>query len=284
MLQVSDPKTLRLECDRQRNHGKGISFVPTMGYLHEGHLELVRRARELGDYVVVSIFVNPTQFGPGEDLEQYPHDLQGDLDKCQDEGVSCVFTPERDDIYPEDYQTYVTVEQVSQGLCGQSRPGHFRGVCTVVTKLCNMVGPCIAIFGEKDYQQLQVIRRMAHDLNMPVEVVSCPIVREADGLAMSSRNAYLTPSQRRSATCLYRSLKAVAKKEISLAPPASLSTVEAVETMRKIIEAAPETSIEYVEVCDAVTLEPLEHVVRGRTLMALAVHVGETRLIDNMVL
>jgi pantoate--beta-alanine ligase len=281
MLQIADPRQLSTECERQRREGRRIGFVPTMGYLHEGHLSLVRRARELSDFVVVSIFVNPAQFGPSEDLERYPADLPGDLEKCRAEGVDCVFAPRGDQIYPEGFSTYVVVEGLTEGMCGASRPIHFRGVCTVVTKLFNLVGPCVAVFGEKDYQQLQVLRRMARDLNQPVEVMGSPIVREPDGLAMSSRNAYLSRSQRESAPCLYRALKTIQERLIS---GERITAAQAVAIARRIIEAEPETRVDYIEVRHAERLETLEDVRRGETVVALAVFVGETRLIDNIVL
>jgi len=277
MIELDDPKKLHETCEAERRTGRRVGLVPTMGFLHEGHLSLVEKARALSDFVVLTIFVNPTQFGPGEDLERYPRDPEGDLDKCLRAGVACVFAPPREAIYPPGYQTYVEVEGLSRGLCGDRRPGHFRGVATVVAKLFNMVGPCVAVFGEKDYQQLQVIRQMAADLNLPVEVVGSPIVREPDGLAMSSRNAYLSPAQRAQALCLSRALAAIR----SHAPE---KADEAVRIARDVIEAEPEARIDYVEVRHARTLEPLGRLVPGETLVALAVFVGKTRLIDNAVL
>jgi pantoate--beta-alanine ligase len=281
VLHLESPSEVREECDRQRLQGRRIGLVPTMGYLHQGHLALVRRARQLADFVVVSIFVNPAQFGPTEDLDRYPRDMPADLAQCRAEGADLVFTPGRDQVYPPGYQTYVEVEQVSQGLCGARRPGHFRGVATVVAKLFNMVGPCVAVFGEKDYQQLQVIRCMARDLNQPVEVVGHPIVREPDGLAMSSRNVFLAPAERQAATCLYRALQAVTEAAHARG---HLSHEEAVRLARSVIEVEPETAIDYVEVRDAATLEPAAEVGQGRAVLALAVFVGRTRLIDNLVM
>jgi pantoate--beta-alanine ligase len=281
MKLVADPSVVRAECDRQRAAGRRVGLVPTMGFLHEGHLSLMRRARELAGYVVVSIFVNPTQFGPHEDLARYPRDMDGDLAKCRDVGVDLVFAPEAAQIYPAGYQTFVEVEHLSQGLCGARRPGHFRGVATVVTKLFNIVGPCVAVFGEKDFQQLQVIRRMALDLNQPVEVVGAPIVREPDGLAMSSRNAYLGPDERRQATCLSRALQAVAvRSERS----GGLAAAEAVALARGIVEAEPAARVDYVEVRDVESLEETDRVGDGRAVVALAVFFGKTRLIDNRVI
>jgi pantoate--beta-alanine ligase len=281
MMQIEEPARLRAECDHQRQQGRRVGFVPTMGYLHEGHLSLMRRAGELADVIVVSIFVNPTQFGPSEDLARYPRDLAGDLAKCRSVGVDLLFLPEAAQIYPAGYQTFVEVERLSQGLCGVRRPGHFRGVATVVTKLLNIVGPCVAVFGEKDYQQLQVIRRVVRDLDLPVEVTSGPIVREPDGLAMSSRNAYLQPEERRAATCLYRALQEVAAQARAAG---SLTSSSAVSLARGIIEAEPSARIDYVEARDAVTLEETPYVGGGSAVLALAVFFGKTRLIDNLVL
>ena len=280
MLQIAEPAAVRQECDRQRQAGLRVGLVPTMGFLHAGHQALIRRAGELADFVVVSIFVNPTQFGPNEDLDSYPRDMEGDLEKCRQEGAALIFSPEVPELYPDGYQTYVTVEQVSQGLCGERRPIHFRGVATVVTKLLNIVGPCVAVFGEKDFQQLLVIKRMARDLDQPVEVVGHPIVREPDGLAMSSRNAYLTAAERRSATALSRSLKTIRDR----AGSGELPTGEAVALARQIIEAEPGARVDYVEVRDAETLAPADSVGSGKSVVALAVFLGKARLIDNMVI
>jgi pantoate--beta-alanine ligase len=282
VLELSDPRQLYDVCEAERRRGRRVGLVPTMGYLHEGHLSLVRRAHELADYVVLTIFVNPTQFGPGEDLDRYPNDPEGDLAKCLAEGVDCVFSPPPEAVYPDGYQTYVQVEELTRPLCGARRPGHFRGVATVVTKLFNMVGPCVAVFGEKDYQQLQVIRRMAEDLNMPVEVAGSPIVREPDGLAMSSRNAYLSESHRGQATCLRRGLIAVRDRA---AEKGGISPEEAVKLCRSVIEAQPDARIDYVEVRDARSLAEIQRVAGdGGAVMALAVFFDKTRLIDNMVL
>lgn len=277
MQRTSELPELRAICDEQRARGKRVGLVPTMGFLHEGHLSLVRLARERADFVVVTIFVNPTQFGEGEDLDRYPSDLPGDLEKLEAAGAHLVFTPLQEAIYPEGFSSYVVVEGLTEGLCGASRAGHFRGVCTVVAKLFNMVGPCVAVFGEKDYQQLQVIRRMALDLDMPVEVVGGAIVREPDGLAMSSRNAYLDTDQRAAATCLQRALQGVREQVERM----ELTATQATQIAREVIEAAPGTRIDYIEVRHALTLEPLDVITKGQTVMALAVFVGYTRLIDN---
>jgi len=280
MLRLSVPLQLRETCDARRREGRRVGLVPTMGFLHDGHLSLVQRARALADFVVLTIFVNPAQFGPGEDLQRYPRDTDGDLDKCLRAEVDCVFVPEREAIYPAGYQTFVDVEHVSQGMCGAARPGHFRGVATVVAKLFNMVGPCVAVFGEKDYQQLQVLRRMALDLDLPVEVVGSPIVREPDGLAMSSRNAYLDPSERRQATCLHRSLEQVGAR---VAMGEVTDADQVTRMVRELVEAEPAARVDYVEVRDAHTLEPVSRLQPGRTLVAMAVFLGQTRLIDNRV-
>ncbi len=262
-----------------RREGKRIGFVPTMGFLHEGHLSLIRTARESCDLLVVSIFVNPSQFAPTEDFDSYPRDMQRDFDLTRKEGVDIVFAPEAAEIYPRGFQTYVNLEKIPGHLCGLSRPIFFRGVATVVAKLFNIAKPHTAVFGKKDYQQLLVIRRLVRDLNMGIEIVGGETVREKDGLAMSSRNAYLTKELRESALSLYRTL--VKSKE----------TVESgiVEASRIIVEAEefissfPETNIDYVAVCDPETLEDVP-VVDRPVLMALAVKVGGTRLIDNMII
>jgi pantoate--beta-alanine ligase len=281
MRQLSDPALLRRLCDAHRQQGGSVALVPTMGYLHEGHLSLIRRAGELGDLVVVSIFVNPTQFGPTEDLSRYPRDLDGDLAKCRAAGVGLVFTPSVDDMYPPGHQTVVEVQRLSQGLCGDRRPGHFRGVATVVAKLFNMVGPCRAVFGEKDYQQLQVIRQMVRDLDFPVEVVGSPIVREPDGLAMSSRNVYLQPAERAAATCLHAALQRV---RAAVEARGSVPADEALALARDVLQAAAGARIDYLEARDALTLEPAQSVGCGKTVVAMAVFFGKTRLIDNAVL
>jgi pantoate--beta-alanine ligase len=250
-----------------------------MGYFHQGHLALMKRAGELSDKVVVSIFVNPTQFGPNEDLDKYPRAIERDLELAAEAGVDLVFMPEPEELYPPGFQTWVSVEGLSKGLCGASRPGHFRGVATIVAKLFNIVQPDLALFGEKDYQQLQVIRRMAKDLDFPVQIVDHPTVREADGLAMSSRNSYLNPSQRKSALCL--------KKALDLAETLIRGGEDRPETvtgaMKELISAYPETRIDYIFIGDPDGLEPLDEI-SGRVFVALAVFVGDTRLIDNRVI
>ena len=278
---ITDPSELSQRCDAFRRSGLRVGFVPTMGYLHEGHLSLVRRARELSETVVVSIFVNPKQFGPGEDLERYPRDLERDRQLCAEAGVAVLFVPEVEAFYPAHFQTHVEVERLSAGLCGGRRPGHFRGVCTVVTKLFHLVGRSVAVFGEKDYQQLQVIRQMVEDLCIPVEVAGSPIVRESDGLAMSSRNRYLAPEQRQAATCLYRALDTVRDR---LGQTGELDADEAVALARELIEREPLARVDYVELRRRRTLESVSRAVAGEVVLLLAAFVGETRLIDNLEL
>jgi len=254
-------------------------FVPTMGYLHEGHLSLVRRARAENDHVAVSIFVNPTQFGPHEDYSRYPRDLERDLRLLEPLGVDLVFAPSVEEMYPPGFQTWVIVEEVSRPLEGAARPGHFRGVATVVTKLFNIVQPDRAYFGQKDAQQAVVIRRMVQDLNIPVEIVVCPTVREPDGLAMSSRNTYLNPEERRAATVLFRALQAAkARYEQGERDAERLR-----EAMREVIQAEPLARLDYVSVADPETLQELDRV-EDRALLSLAVYIGKTRLIDNILL
>ena len=259
--------------------GQRIAFVPTMGYLHEGHASLMREGRRRGDLLVASIFVNPTQFGVGEDFESYPRDLTRDTALAAAAGVDVIFAPTAKEMYPAGYQTWVDVERVSLPLCGARRPGHFRGVTTVVTKLFNAVQPDVALFGKKDFQQLAVIRRMTLDLNLPVEIVGMPIVREADGLAMSSRNAYLSTDERQSALCLSRAInRARALYRQGISAVAELRT-----GVLALIGAEPLAVIDYAEFCDSGTLEEAT-TARDDTLLALAVIIGKTRLIDNCLL
>jgi len=256
---------------------KTVGFIPTMGYFHEGHLSLIRRAKEENDLVVVSLFVNPIQFGPKEDLESYPRDLRRDQELAAKAGADILFAPEAGEMYPPDYQTYVEVAEVSQGLCGASRPGHFRGVATVVLKLLNIVAADRAYFGEKDAQQLRVIRRMAIDLNLATEIIGCPIVREADGLAMSSRNVYLNTQERQAALVLYRALETA--KQMIEAGERDTQTVDRV--MRAVFGAEPLAKLDYIEIVNNKSLQPLP-VLTDEILIAIAARVGKTRLIDNM--
>ena len=270
---------MQARSDKMRCQDKTIVFVPTMGFLHKGHLSLVRAGKKYGDDIVVSIFVNPTQFGPDEDLETYPRDFERDLELLRKEDVSIVFAPNRSEIYGENFQTYVKLEKLPNHLCGLSRPVFFRGVATVVTKLFNIVKPHVTIFGQKDYQQLTVIRQMVRDLNLDIKVVGAPTVREADGLAMSSRNSYLTPEQRISALSLNKSLK----KAQTLVENGLQDAAKIIDTAAKLIRSHPETEIDYITICDPETLDDMTYVDRP-ALMALAVKVGNARLIDNMIL
>ena len=262
-----------------RGKGKKIAFVPTMGALHEGHLSLVRRARELGDIVVLSVFVNPKQFGPNEDYAKYPRDLARDADLCLREGVDYVFAPEPEDMYPPSYRTYVEVEGLSTTLEGAARPGHFRGVATVVLKLFNIVRPHFAFFGQKDAQQALLLRRMAKDLCLDVELVVCPIVRHDDGLAMSSRNSYLSPEERVAALALHRALEK-ARELVEERGERRAAEIESI--VRRTIESEPLARLDYVAVVSTDDLERKD-VVDGETLVALATFVGPTRLIDNVI-
>jgi pantoate--beta-alanine ligase len=256
-----------------------VGLVPTMGFLHAGHLSLARQAREDCRSVVVSIFVNPTQFGPNEDLSKYPRKLERDLRMLESVGVNLVWTPTPEIMYPPGYQTWVDVQDVTRPLEGAQRPGHFRGVATVVTKLFNAVQPNKAYFGQKDAQQAAVIRRMTADLNFPIDIVVCPIVREPDGLAMSSRNVYLEPAQRQAATVLFRALNAArAAYQQGERDAGALRAI-----MEKTIAAEPLAQMQYVSCADFDTLEELEKIT-GKTLLSMAVYFGRTRLIDNLVL
>ena len=262
-----------------KRHGYSIGFVPTMGYLHEGHLALVRRAKELSDRVVVSIFVNPIQFAPGEDYQRYPRDLKRDKDLLEKEGIDILFVPRTEEMYPQGFQTYVEVKELSSGLCGRFRPGHFVGVATVVLKLFNIVQPDIAVFGEKDYQQLKVIQRMVQDLNLDVKIIPHPTVREKDGLAMSSRNTYLSPEERNSAVSLYLALN-LAEKLIN---QGERRVAILKEKLKEFIESYPYAKVQYVEFVHPETLKEVERVDEP-TLLALAVYVGKARLIDNRLI
>lgn len=263
---------------KARSEGKVIGFVPTMGFLHEGHLNLVREARKMADVVVVSIFVNPAQFAPTEDLDRYPRDITRDAELLANENVDYIFLPKAEDMYPENFHTHLKVRDLSERLEGASRPGHFDGVTTVVMKLFHIVDPHFAFFGQKDAQQLIIVRRMVQDMNMDVEIIRSPIVREPDGLAMSSRNIYLTPEQRKAATVLYRSLEH-ARKRVEEGERKSKTLLKEV---REIIEAEPEAKIDYLAITDLVELKELR-TVKGRALIAVAAFFGTTRLIDNII-
>jgi pantoate--beta-alanine ligase len=276
---ITQVRQLRETLGAVRREGKRIGFVPTMGALHDGHLSLVRASREECDYTVVSIYVNPSQFGPSEDYRQYPRTVEGDLDALAEYGVPLVFAPSDDEVYPDGYATWVDVGSVAEPLEGACRPGHFRGVATIVLKLLNMVQPDVAYFGQKDYQQALVIRRMVEDLNLPVAIRVCPIVREPDGLAMSSRNAYLSPEARQRALVLWKSLSLADE----LVEQGERDAAAIAEKMRQVIASAEGAKIDYVALVDPQTLEPVEEL-QGPTLAAVAVRIDQTRLIDNRLL
>lgn len=271
---------MRSVARRLHKQGKHIAFVPTMGALHEGHLSLIRHARTLADIVVVSIFVNPIQFGKGEDFESYPRNLARDAELVASRGVDYLFAPSVDQVYPEKFSTYVIVEDLGDRLCGLSRPGHFRGVTTIVMKLFNIVQPDFAVFGQKDAQQAAIIKCMVRDLCVNTEIAICPIIRESDGLALSSRNTYLTPEQREAATILYKALSN--GKRLFDGGVRDVSTL--LLAMRQTIESEPLARIDYVSIVHPDTLEELSVIEEGRkALAALAVYIGRTRLIDNMI-
>ena len=263
----------------QRHRGARIVFVPTMGFLHDAHLSLARDGKKRGDRVVVSIFVNPAQFSPNEDFAAYPRDFERDRGLLEREQVDVLFHPSVREIYPQGYQTHVDVDNLSALLCGAHRPGHFQGVATVVAKLFNIVRPHVAIFGEKDYQQLQLVRRLVRDLNFDIEIIGHPIVREADGLAMSSRNIYLSPEERQASLCLSRALVRAA----CMVQRGETRGRVITEAVRAGIEKEPLARVEYVTLCDSATLEPVEEI-QESALLALAVRIGKTRLIDNQIL
>lgn len=262
-----------------KKEGRSIGFVPTMGYLHEGHLSLIEAARKNNDRVVVSIFVNPMQFGPSEDLASYPRDLDKDAKMCGDAGVDLIFHPQPEEMYAPGFCSYVDMNGLTDGLCGKSRPGHFRGVQTVVLKLFHTVTPDRAYFGQKDAQQLAVIRRMVTDLNLDIEIIGCPVVREPDGLAKSSRNTYLNKEERQAALVLSRSL--AAGKEIILSGERNAETVR--QAILREIEKEPLAKADYVEIVDSDTISPVDTLNHG-VLAAIAVFIGRTRLIDNFII
>lgn len=259
-----------------KKQGKTIGLVPTMGFLHEGHASLIKRCREENDIVVVSDFVNPTQFGPTEDLEAYPRDFERDSRLCESLGADLIFNPEPSDMYTDPH-AYVSIDLLSETLCGKTRPIHFKGVCTVVSKLFNIVSPDRAYFGQKDAQQLAIIRKMVQDLNFDITIVGCPIIREEDGLAKSSRNTYLSPEERKAALCLS---KAVKKGQEIIKP--GIDAEEVLSAMRDIINAEPLAKIDYVSMVDALNMQPVDKADRN-VLVAMAVYIGKTRLIDNFI-
>jgi pantoate--beta-alanine ligase len=261
-----------------RGRSKKIGLVPTMGALHVGHASLIEAAVKDCDFVVVSIFVNPTQFGPDEDLDNYPRPFEADLTICQNAGVDVVLAPPREQVYPAEILTWVTVEKLTEPLCGQGRPGHFRGVTTVCTKLFNIVGPDVAYFGQKDAQQAIVIRRMVDDLNMPLEIVVCPTVRELSGLAVSSRNQYLSERQKLDAANIYKSLEECRR----MIGEGTRDAGQIISAMRKMLKQVSSIEVEYISIVDAETLENVE-TIAGKTLVAVAVRIGPARLIDNIL-
>ena len=275
---VGTVKEVREQVKEWKKQGLSVGFVPTMGYLHEGHKSLMDAARKGNDKVVVSIFVNPMQFGPTEDLATYPRDLDHDAALCESAVVDLIFHPEAEEMYEKDFCSFVDMTGLTEGLCGKTRPIHFRGVCTVVNKLFNIVTPDHAYFGQKDGQQLAVIKRMVRDLNMDIEIVGCPIVREEDGLAKSSRNTYLSPEERKAALILSKTValgKELAKTE--------KDANKVVEAMKKNIETEPLAKIDYVEAVDALSMAPVEKL-EGACMLAMAVYIGKTRLIDNTLI
>lgn len=276
---VSTVDEVRKQVKSWRREGLTVGLVPTMGYLHEGHKSLIDAAVRDNDRVVVSVFVNPTQFAPSEDLESYPRDLNRDAALCEAAGAALIFHPEPEEMYHKDYSTFVDMRTLTQVLCGKTRPIHFSGVCTVVSKLFNIVQPDRAYFGQKDAQQLAVIRHMVEDLNFDIEIIGCPIIREADGLAKSSRNTYLNEEERKQAVILSRALEK--GKELIEDGETRASVIK--DVIRQTIETMPLARIDYVEIVDFQTLESVEEI-KGEVLAAVAVYIGKTRLIDNFMI
>jgi pantoate--beta-alanine ligase len=275
---INTIEEIREQVKQWKREGKSVGFVPTMGYLHEGHQRLIERAHKENDKVVVSIFVNPTQFGPSEDLESYPRDLERDSKLCEEAGADLIFHPEVTQMYADDACTYVDMDGLTKTLCGKSRPIHFKGVCIVVSKLFNIVTPDRAYFGQKDAQQLAVINRMVRDLNFGIEIVGCPIIREEDGLAKSSRNTYLSMEERKSAVVLSQGL--AKGKEAIVEGEKSANQVKNI--IREVIEIEPLAKVDYVEVVNFDNIEPID-TIKGNILVAVAVYIGKTRLIDNFI-
>ncbi len=275
---IRSVKEMQKRADQLRLQGKKIGFVPTMGALHEGHLQLIRETRKRSDILVVSVFINPIQFGPKEDFREYPRDFEGDRKKCEKEGVDIIFYPDAKEMYPENFCTYVEVEKLTEPLCGRYRPGHFKGVTTVVTKLFNIVKPHIAAFGWKDAQQLLVIKRMVRDLNMDIEILPVETVREEDGLAMSSRNMYLNSEERKEAPLIYKSLL-LARQIIE---KGERNAENVINEMRKFIEKNSKLiKIQYIEIVEMENLEPVKEI-KGDILIGIAAYLGKARLIDNI--
>ena len=275
---VSTVEQVREEVKKWRQQGLTVGLVPTMGYLHEGHKSLIDKAVAQNDKVVVSVFVNPIQFGPTEDLATYPRDLERDAALCEDAGAALILHPEKEDMYFDDFCTYIDMDGLTKGLCGKTRPIHFRGVCTVVGKLFNIVHPDRAYFGQKDAQQLAVVRRMVRDLNFDLEIVGCPIIREEDGLAKSSRNTYLSEEERKAAVILHKGL--VKGEEMVSAGEKDVKKV--LDAITEIIESEPLARIDYVEAVDFDNIETID-TIEGSVLVAVAVYIGKTRLIDNFI-
>ncbi len=262
-----------------KKENKLVGLVPTMGYLHEGHLSIIKAARNQSDIVIVSIFVNPVQFGPDEDFEKYPRDIKRDEELAKECGVDIIFYPKKEDMYPEGFSTYVDVEKLTKALCGKSRPGHFRGVTTVVMKLFEIIKPDIAYFGQKDAQQAYVVKKMIEDLNMDIITKIMPIIREEDGLAMSSRNIYLTKSERKDASLVYKSLKLAE----GLIGSGEINPKKIIKKMRDLLSEKPSLKIDYISIVDTKSLKEVT-TVEGEVLIAIAVFIGKTRLIDNIIL
>lgn len=270
---------LRKYLKENKSQGKSIGLVPTMGFLHEGHISLINKAAEENDIVVVSIFVNPTQFGPNEDFEDYPRDLSKDMEISQKAGANIIFAPSVNEMYPHDYNTYVEVEKITELLCGSSRPVHFKGVTTVVSKLFNIINPNKAYFGQKDAQQSIVIKRMVQDLNIDIDIEVCPIIRESDGLAKSSRNVYLNTDERKEAIILSESL--LTAKNLINSGEHDVTIIK--NKIRDMLNSKPLANIEYIEILDGVNLDKIK-ILEGKVLIALAVKFGNTRLIDNIII
>lgn len=279
MQTVEDIEKMKILVERLKRRGKSIGFVPTMGFLHEGHLSLVKESLAKSDVTVVSIFVNPSQFGPNEDFRDYPRDFEKDSLLLSEMGIDILFAPREEQMYPSGYQTYVQVENLQDRLCGKSRPVHFKGVCTVVLKLFNIIQPDLAFFGQKDAQQAAILKKMIEDLNLEVDLEILPIVREKDGLALSSRNLYLNPEERRAARVLSSSLEE-ARKRIEAG---ERETEFIIDKIRQIIQSEELTKIDYVEIVDSTSLGPLRRI-KDQALIALAVYIGKTRLIDNLII
>ena len=273
---ITTVEGVRKQVKEWRKEGLTVGLVPTMGYLHEGHKSLIDKAVAENDRVVVSVFVNPIQFGPSEDLASYPRDLERDAELCEKAGANVIFHPEDSEMYFDDFCTYVDMDDLTKGLCGKTRPTHFRGVCTVVSKLFHIVAPDRAYFGQKDAQQLAVIRRMVRDLNFDLEIVGCPIVREEDGLAKSSRNTYLNAEERKAAVVLHKGLTEGEK----LLQAGEKDAAKVIAAVREVIEKEPLAKIDYVSAVDGITMMPVTQI-KGEVLVAMAVYIGKTRLIDN---